>query len=324
MMNSTFSLYRCLPYRRSLYRRSPYMYFILMCFSLMCSLPLEALQALQAPQVNQALPNVATNASFSQLYPGLQYKKITTKSNQIVHLLEIDPDKINIINLHADNKATGRRTVKDFAIENRAIAAINGGFFNTDGSPSGILKIQNRWYGETRKMRATIGWSNGGKKALIDKIKIEKRKNRTHPFIIPYLQPENKAAWQQFENMVSGIPLLMFNHKVVNLHYGEKFAQKFAKERHARTAIGLLNNGHWIFAVVEKSNDSGSPGMTIKEIASVMQSAGAKAALNLDGGGSSTLYIDRAVVNNPQGDVDEDLGTRVERRVGDVILLLRR
>lgn len=267
---------------------------------------------------------VQAEASSPSLPAGLQYKKITTKAKQIVHLLEVDPNKINIVNLHAKNKTSGRKTVQALAIENNAIAGINGGFFNVDGSPSGNLKIQNRWYGDVKKYRATIGWSHGGKEALIDKIKIQKRKNRNQPEIMPFFHPETKKAWQQFENMVSGIPLLINNHKMVIFHYGEKFGQKFALERHARTAVGLLSNGHWIFAVVEKSEASGSPGMTIKEIASVMEKAGAKTALNLDGGGSSTLYIDRNIINNPQGDIDEDLGIRVERPVGDVILMLKR
>ena len=64
--------------------------------------------------------------------------------------------------------------------------------------------------------------------------------------------------------------------------------------------------------------------MTIREIAAFMHKAGAKEAINLDGGGSSTLFINNKVLNNPQGDIDEDLGKRVERPVGDVFLMVKR
>lgn len=62
--------------------------------------------------------------------------------------------------------------------------------------------------------------------------------------------------------------------------------------------------------------------MTIPELAVFMQELGCQYALNLDGGGSSTLYINSEVVNHPEGDIDEDYGIETLRPVSDAILIL--
>lgn len=51
-----------------------------------------------------------------------------------------------------------------------------------------------------------------------------------------------------------------------------------------------------------------------------MQDLGCEYAINLDGGGSSTLWINGNVVNNTFGDQDEAVGEKIERPVSDVII----
>lgn len=64
------------------------------------------------------------------------------------------------------------------------------------------------------------------------------------------------------------------------------------------------------------SNKQGAIGYTIPELANLMANLGCTLALNLDGGGSSTLWIDGKVVNHP---IDEN-GMSTERPVSDAIL----
>lgn len=60
-----------------------------------------------------------------------------------------------------------------------------------------------------------------------------------------------------------------------------------------RTAIGFSNNGRFIFlVVVDGRQPFYSEGMTRKELADFMLSIGAQNALNLDGGGSSTMVVE--------------------------------
>jgi exopolysaccharide biosynthesis protein len=60
-------------------------------------------------------------------------------------------------------------------------------------------------------------------------------------------------------------------------------------------------------------------GMTIKDLAYLMVNLGCTKALNLDGGGSSTMLIEGSVVNQPHGKILED-GKYVEA-VSDAILI---
>jgi len=59
--------------------------------------------------------------------------------------------------------------------------------------------------------------------------------------------------------------------------------------------------------------------MTIKELAELMLDLGSIEALNLDGGGSSTMVVNGIVINDPCGELRED-GKQVEA-VSDAILI---
>ena len=101
----------------------------------------------------------------------------------------------------------------------------------------------------------------------------------------------------------------------VNLMLSEKFSHSAGKE--PRTMIGQKADGTFILAVVD-GRSTVSAGMTAHEQAEFMLSMGCINAVNLDGGGSSTMVITRAgkplVYNSPS-----DNG--VERAVGSVILV---
>ena len=65
-----------------------------------------------------------------------------------------------------------------------------------------------------------------------------------------------------------------------------------------RTAIGIIDDNHFVFVVVDGRSRTSS-GVTMSGLAEIMQSLGAKTAYNLDGGGSSEMWFNGQVVNNP-------------------------
>lgn len=69
---------------------------------------------------------------------------------------------------------------------------------------------------------------------------------------------------------------------------------------HPRTAVGILADGRWLLVVVD-GRSMRSVGMSLKTLALYLQQRGCTDALNLDGGGSSTMVIDGRVVNRPSG-----------------------
>jgi exopolysaccharide biosynthesis protein len=72
-----------------------------------------------------------------------------------------------------------------------------------------------------------------------------------------------------------------------------------------RTGIGFVDDGHYVFVVVDGRSAGYSRGVTMTEFAEIFQGLGATVAYNLDGGGSSTMYFNGELVNDPLGKGDE-------------------
>jgi len=81
-----------------------------------------------------------------------------------------------------------------------------------------------------------------------------------------------------------------------------------------RTAIGQIGEGHYVMVVSDGRTDE-SEGLTLYELAEVMQDLGCETAYNLDGGGSTTMYFNGEVVNNPTTNGN----TIKERAVSDIV-----
>lgn len=77
------------------------------------------------------------------------------------------------------------------------------------------------------------------------------------------------------------------------------FESRLASEN-PRCAIGYYAPGHYCFVVVD-GRQADSEGMTLSELASLMQLLGCKVAYNLDGGATATMVFDGEVINEPAG-----------------------
>ena len=77
------------------------------------------------------------------------------------------------------------------------------------------------------------------------------------------------------------------------------FGNHSIQGEHPRTAVGVIDENHLVFVVVDGRDAGYSRGATLTELAEIMQDLGAETAYNLDGGGSSTLYFNGEVVNQP-------------------------
>src|SRR3954471_5409322 len=80
----------------------------------------------------------------------------------------------------------------------------------------------------------------------------------------------------------------------------EQFDSDITAERHPRAALGI--DGSRLLAVVCDGRSRADAGLTLEELASVMVALGARDALNLDGGGSTTLVAGGRLRNRPRAD----------------------
>lgn len=103
--------------------------------------------------------------------------------------------------------------------------------------------------------------------------------------------------WKGVKHIISGGPYLVKNGEV----FVDMTAQKLQAigGRNPRSAIGYTKDNNFIFVAVD-GREGSSIGMTLMELANFMQSIGCVGAINLDGGGSTVMYVNGRVVNKPQ------------------------
>ncbi len=219
------------------------------------------------------------------------YKKYLIEG-QTVHKVLIDPKEYQIAIVRAKD-TSGLETVSSMGMRNHADIAINGGYFKVDagkGMPSGTLVIKGHVFGLKNKQQAL---------AIIQSGKLS----------VQLKNPKQYLAQHQDASIVSGIPLLVSNGKTQS--FLSKRSSPFYAKAHARTALGLKANGEIIIVMVE------SVGLTLLDLARFMEKQGAQYALNLDGGGSSSLWIEGK-------DIKEKYNLEGTRVVSDAIIFKKK
>ena len=121
--------------------------------------------------------------------------------------------------------------------------------------------------------------------------------------------------WNIIKHAVCGGPRLISNGKRDIDGKQERFSRSIIYGRHPRTAVAITFDGDLLFVVVD-GRTKRNAGMKLKELANYLQRLGARQAINLDGGGSSSMIIKGRIVNHPS-----DGG---ERRISNGILITKR
>ncbi|MCR5743495.1 MAG: phosphodiester glycosidase family protein [Lachnospiraceae bacterium] len=92
-----------------------------------------------------------------------------------------------------------------------------------------------------------------------------------------------------------------------------------AKTSNPRTAIGVIDELHYVFVVADGRNDE-SEGLSLYQLAQFMQELGCTTAYNLDGGGSSSMVFNGVVINDPSGSSSRR-NSSGERSVSDIVYI---
>lgn len=104
-------------------------------------------------------------------------------------------------------------------------------------------------------------------------------------------------------NTLSFGPAIVENGSVIDgiddIEIDTNFGNHSIQGEQPRTLVGVKSDGTLVFVVVDGRDDGYSRGVTMTEAAELMVSLGCETAYNLDGGGSSTMYFNGEVVNQP-------------------------
>jgi len=119
------------------------------------------------------------------------------------------------------------------------------------------------------------------------------------------------------KELVGGLPQIIKDG--INIAHSEALKEganeKFSITRHPRTAIGYNKDKTKLYLITVDGRQKCSAGMTLNELSEFMLFIGCYNALNLDGGGSTTLVINDKIINYPS-----DLTG--ERPVGNALLII--
>lgn len=115
---------------------------------------------------------------------------------------------------------------------------------------------------------------------------------------VTFLSMVNGLDESKAENAIGGGPILLKEGQVSVSWQYEGFTADFALKRHPRTAVGVTSTGDLWFVAID-GRQSMSAGATLEETARIMLRLGCVEAVNLDGGGSTSMNVFGIPVNRP-------------------------
>lgn len=241
--------------------------------------------ALFAPAVARAADTWTTP------YDGVRRLLRTTTEPNRIHALVVD---LTVPGVRLESTATAqrKRTPSAFAKLIGAQASINGDFFSyTDYSTSGLAAGSGVAWTDTKDTTGsgTLAFDKDATRVELSKPSL----------VVPF-----DKTWMR--GVVSGHPAIVAGGTVVSN------TSTLCTARHPRTAVGLSADSKKLFMVVVDGRSTTSRGMTCGELGTVLKGLGATEALNLDGGGSSAMYVAGiGVVNRPSDGSERVVGNHL-------------
>lgn len=233
-------------------------------------------------------------------------------SNQYICVIEIPKGSTTRLCFASDSMPA---TVSTFAQRHNALAGINGSYFNmSTGLPVCYLRIGGKELGVNEPAR-----NDSINRKYYQNATIRLLSSGRPRFNIPDSNRKCERNMPDSNVMTAG-PMLISRNATVP----QRLDRRFVYARHNRTAIGLKPNGNILLVVADGRNKKYANGLSLTELTHIMRWLGCCDAANLDGGGSSTMYIHgigtSGIVNHPSDNGRFDpLG---ERRIANAILLV--
>lgn len=253
-----------------------------------------------------SLLSLATNAQDIAHYNLLSDSSLQGPQN--IHILEFDLDEMGVL-FETDIAWSDSIliTTSYFAESHQSLAAINGGFFNIkNGGAVTYLEyhgkqVSNRSWrgdlppGQKTNMNAALILTTDGE------LKIEEIRSSTE-----YLNSDEEQ-WV----MTAGPMLIQSGIK------SELLNGSFTTKKHPRTCIALTTNSLLLITIDGRHEEA--RGASLTELQNFLINLGCINAMNLDGGGSTTLWMNNEVVNYPSD--NKKFNNEGERKVANIILI---
>lgn len=251
--------------------------------------------------LDQHLSNARDSIGFIQIKTDSIFE-----SKQVISLMILPKINSERLSIDFSYSQPDLRTTSSMAKSKNALAAINGGFFNMD-SGGGVTYFEKNDSVINRTRNAELKW--GIADSIINGAIVVTNEFR---MILEPARSEQFYESSKHESvvMVTG-PLLLLNGEAMELPN-----MKFSNNRHPRTCLCL--NQQSVVLVTIDGRSKQAEGMNLMEVQKFLSDVGCKDAINLDGGGSTTMWIqDKGIVNFPSDKSGE-------RPVANALLIIKK
>ena len=243
------------------------------------------------------------------------------------------PPKNNRVEVLVSNDEDGVETPSEIGKKRNASIVINGGYFSRGQNPMrhiGLLKSKGRLIepASNSVIRDNIRYNiNRGAFGILNDNSVDiswvtTRNDSIFSWSFPFSNRPGKPTninhnfsefWNVKEALHAG-PVLINNGRIKVSSEQEVFFNTPVDGVQPRSAIGYKKNGDVIMMVVD-GRQVDSRGVYLQELAMLMKQFDCVEALNLDGGGSSSLVVNGNLINSP-------IGLKSEREVMSFIAVI--
>ncbi|MDY0060463.1 MAG: phosphodiester glycosidase family protein [Myxococcota bacterium] len=217
--------------------------------------------------------------SWTSPFPGVRVLEKTTADPLAIWVAEIDLCHPGVL-LRGTSPAASPARTSVFGAGQGVQVAINGGFYNTANYAAiGLTMGAGQLWEGTADSNSTSFLAAG-------------RENRVQ-LSLPEEIVARPAPWVR--DIVSGIGAVLRDGNAVQEYQVDHYTT-----RQPRTGLGLSRDGRTLYLAVVDGRSGSSLGVTTQKLGSILKDVGAWQGINLDGGGSSTMWVQgRGVVNRP-------------------------
>ena len=253
---------------------------------LLCGTALMATMPMKAQTAADSLAIVSATWQVQQVGRGLTGRQAVFSS------LYGGPQCVSIVEIARGRKyragiGTSRqmKTLSTLAREHKALAAINGSYYDMGrGNSVTYLKVDENVVDTTTANEFRIRVTGA----------VVVRKGRLK--IVPWSHSIEHGYKRKVGTVLASGPLMLEGGRYADW---QQCDSNFIATKHPRSAIVVTKDRRMLLVTVDGRALGHAIGMSIPELAHLVKVLGGRTALNLDGGGSTTLYLDGRILNHP-------------------------
>lgn len=229
-------------------------------------------------------PPAVAPADGTAVHPAVWYTKRSPLPDSVVHIVRVD---LRAARFEVSAVEERGQTVDALAATQRSVVSANASFFDRSFQPRGWT-VSNG-----------VAWSPVLSQQHSPLLACDAHQQCTIALDPPM---ERQPGWH---NVVAGTPWLVKQGQV-RTPQDDAQCKNLCENFHPRTAVGLDATRRFLFIVTVEGRKPPVLGLSLVQLSRIMADLGVVDAVNLDGGGSSALFLHgKSIMQRPANEPDQ-------------------